>query len=65
MARKNEDGKLIIGVALFHGTVSVLWNATLSFNVLDGISLEQTKKITAILNENMLDISVNNGELDL
>jgi hypothetical protein len=45
-------------VELFHGTISLLKNATLSFNLLGGISLEQAKKITDSLNENVLDMSV-------
>jgi len=58
VARKNEDGRPIIRVELCHGTVSLLRNASISFNLLDGISLEQAKKITDSLNENVLDIAV-------
>jgi hypothetical protein len=59
VASNNEQGKPIIRLELFHGTVSLLKNASLSFNLLGGVSLEQAKKIADSLNENVLDISVN------
>jgi hypothetical protein len=58
VARENGDGKPVIRVELFHGTVSLLNNASISFNLLGGISLQQAKKITESLNENVLDIAV-------
>jgi hypothetical protein len=58
LAEKGEGGKPVIRVELFHGTVSVLKNATLSFNLLGGMSLEQARTIAESLNENVLDVSV-------
>jgi hypothetical protein len=58
VAEKGEQGKPIIRVELFHGTVSLLKNVTLSFNLLGGMSVEQAKKIADSLNENVLDMSV-------
>ena len=40
VARNNEQGKSIIRVEVFDGAVSLLKNASLSFNLLGGISLE-------------------------
>ena len=58
VAETGEGGKPVIRVELFHGTVSVLKNAMLSFNLLGGMSLEQARKIAESLNENVLDVSV-------
>lgn len=58
MAEKGESGKPIIRVELFHATVSVLNRATLSFNLLGGLTLEKAKKIAESMNKNVLDISV-------
>jgi hypothetical protein len=58
VARNNEQGKPVIQVELFHSTVSLLKNASLSFNLLGGISLGHAKKLADSLNENVLDISV-------
>ncbi len=58
IAEKDQSGKSLIQVKLFHGTVSLLNNTSLSFSVLGGISLEQAKKVAEILNENVLDICV-------
>ena len=58
VAEKGEGGKPVLRLELFHGTVSVLRDATLSFNLLGGMSLEQAKKLADSLNENVLDVSV-------
>jgi hypothetical protein len=58
VAEKGEQGKPVIRVELFHGTVSLLRHASLSFNLLGGMSLEQARKLAENLNENVLDISV-------
>ena len=57
-AREKEDGKPVVWVELFHGTVSLLRNASTSLSLLGGISLEEVKKITDSLNENVLNIAV-------
>lgn len=53
-----EGGKPIIRMEFFHNTVPVLKHATLSFNLLGGLSQEQAKKIADSLNENVLDASI-------
>ncbi len=58
IAENGKGNKPIIRTELFHNTSSVLAHATLTFNLLTGISLEQAKKIAESLNENILDASV-------
>ena len=58
IAEKGEGNKPVIRMELFHNTISVLNHATLAFNLLSGISLEQAKKIADSLNENILDASL-------
>ena len=58
VANKDEGGRPIITLQFFHGTVSVLNHATLSFNLLGGLTLDQAKKMADGLNENVLDASV-------
>jgi hypothetical protein len=58
VARRGEGGRPTITLQLFHGTVSILNHAALSFNLLSGLTLEQAQKLADALNENVLDASV-------
>ena len=58
VANKDEGGRPTITLQFFHGTVSVLNHAALSFNLLGGLTLEQAKKLADSLNENVLDASL-------
>jgi hypothetical protein len=58
VARKVEGGRPAIILQFFHATVPLLQHATLSFNLLGGLTLEQAKKLADTLNENVLDASV-------
>jgi hypothetical protein len=58
VAKTDDGGRPIVILQFFHGTVSVLNHAVLSFNLLGGLSLERAKKMADTLNENILDASV-------
>jgi hypothetical protein len=58
VAKADESGRPMIMLQFFHGTVSVLNHAVLSFNLLGGLSLEKAKNMADALNENILDASV-------
>ena len=42
----------------FHGSISLLRDAVIGFNMLGGISPEQAKKVADMLNEHILDLFV-------
>jgi hypothetical protein len=58
VAKKDEGVRPTITLQFLHGAVSVLNHATLSLNLLGGLTLEQAKKMADILNENVLDASI-------
>jgi hypothetical protein len=58
VAAEGQGGKPVIGVELFHGIVSVHTHATLSFNLLGGMSLERAKRMAETINDSVLDLSV-------
>jgi hypothetical protein len=58
VASKGGGGRPEITIQFFHGTVSILNHAVLTFNLLGGLTLEQAKKLADALNENVLDASV-------
>jgi hypothetical protein len=58
VAKTDDRGHPIITLQFFHGTVSILNHAVLSFNLLGGLSVEKAKKMADALNENILDASV-------
>jgi hypothetical protein len=45
-------------VQTFHGSISILSDALIGFNLLGGITQEQAKKIADVLNEHVLDLFV-------
>jgi hypothetical protein len=58
VARKDGSGRATINLQFFHRTSSILNYAALSFNLLGSLTLEQAKKLTDALNENVLDTSI-------
>ena len=56
VAAEGQDGKPVIRVELFHGTVSVPTHATLNFNLLGGLSLGKAKKMAETVNDSVLGI---------
>jgi hypothetical protein len=56
--RDAKDGKAQILVEPFHQTIAALSGAMLGFDLLGGTTLEQAKKVVAVLNENILDVFV-------
>jgi hypothetical protein len=58
VARKDASGRPTINLQFFHRTASILNHAALSFNLLGSLTLDQAKKLTDALNENVLDTSI-------
>ena len=62
--RDTEDGKPQILVERYHQTIAVLSDAVVGFDLLGGTTLEQAKKVVAVLNENVLDVFVTVKQTD-
>lgn len=58
VAGKRDGGRATITLQFSQKSVSLLNHATLSFNLLSGLTLEQAQKIAETLTENVLDASV-------
>ena len=52
------SGRTQIVLQTFHGSISLLRDAVIGFNMLGGISPEQAKKVADMLNEHILDLFV-------
>jgi hypothetical protein len=53
-----QDGRIVIEVRPHHDTISTLKGVQVDFELLNGISLEQAKKILDVLNENVIGVLV-------
>ncbi|MGB8011618.1 MAG: hypothetical protein WCF68_08390 [Terriglobales bacterium] len=53
-----QNGPIVIEVRPHHDTISALRGVQLGFELLNGISLEQAKKILEVLNENVIGVLV-------
>ena len=53
-----QGGPIIIEVRPHHDTISVLRGVQVGFELLNGISLDQAKKILDVLNENVIGMLV-------
>jgi hypothetical protein len=53
-----QDGGIIIAVRPNHDTISALRGVQVGFELLNGITLEQAKKIVDVLNENVIGLLV-------
>jgi hypothetical protein len=51
-----QDGGIIIAVRPNHDTISALRGVQLGFELLNGITLEQAKKVVDVLNENVIGL---------
>ena len=51
-------GPIIIELRLHHDTISALRGVQVGFELLNGISLEQAKKLLEVLNENVIGVLV-------
>jgi hypothetical protein len=58
VAGKRAGGRATITLQFSQEAVSLLNHATLSFNLLSGLTLEQAQEIAETLTENVLDASV-------
>ena len=58
VARKRDGGRATITLQFSQEAISLLNHATLSFNLLSGLTLEQAQKMAETLTENVLDASV-------
>jgi hypothetical protein len=56
--QQSSDGKPQIVVERFHQSIPALNNVVLGFELLNGTSQEQAKKIVGLLNENVLTVYV-------
>jgi hypothetical protein len=53
-----QAGSIIIEVRPHHDTISALRGVQVGFELLNGITLEQAKKILDVLNENVIGVLV-------
>jgi hypothetical protein len=51
-------GPIVIELRLHHDTISALRGVQVGFELLNGISLEQAKKLLEVLNENVIGVLV-------
>ena len=58
VARKRDGGRATITLQFSQEAVTFLNHATLSFNLLSGLTLEQAQKMAETFTENVLDASV-------
>jgi hypothetical protein len=58
VASKRNGGRATITLQFSQEAVSLLNHATLSFNLLSGLTLEQAQKIAETLTDNVLDAAV-------
>ena len=57
-AKKTSDGKPLVVMELFHETVPRLAGVTLAFEVLSGITLEQTRDLVEKINDQIIGVIV-------
>src|SRR5205814_8932755 len=56
--RKTSEGKPAIEMEMFHNTVPHLAAVTLSFEVLSGITIEQTRDLIEKMNDQIVEVAV-------
>jgi len=56
--KKTSEGKPLIVMELFHETVPHLSRITLAFEVLSGITLEQTRELIEKMNDQIVGVMV-------
>jgi len=60
-AIQTADGKTILRLELFHGTIALLAGATIDFELLTGTTLAQAKIAADAANERILSLVVTKG----
>ncbi|MGA7078599.1 MAG: hypothetical protein WBQ43_18305 [Terriglobales bacterium] len=55
---KRQNGPIVIEVRPHHDTISALRGIQLGFELLNGINVEQARKILEVLNENVIGVVV-------
>jgi hypothetical protein len=56
--RKNSEGKPVIEMELFHNTVLHLAGVKLSFEVLSGTTVEQTRNLIEKMNDQIVGVVI-------
>src|SRR2546429_223331 len=56
--RKTSEGKPVIEMEMFHNTVALLAAVTLSFEVLGGITIEQTRDLIEKMNDQIVGVAL-------
>ena len=59
-----QGGSIVVEVRPHHDTISALRGVQVGFELLNGITLEQAKKILAVLNENVIGVFVTTASDD-
>ncbi|MGA8152591.1 MAG: hypothetical protein WB952_16695 [Terriglobales bacterium] len=57
-AVQTADGKTILRLELFHGTIPLLAGATIDFELLSGTTLAQARSVADAVNERILSLVV-------
>lgn len=57
-----QAGPIILEVHTHHDTISALRGIQVGFELLNGISVEQAKRILDVLNENVIGVVVTSSE---
>lgn len=58
VVKESKDGRPQVIVQRYHESIPVLENIVLGFDLLGGTTVEQAKKVIALLNENVLNVFV-------
>jgi hypothetical protein len=53
-----QGGPIVIEARLHHDTISALRGVQIGFELLNGVTLEQARKILGVLNENVVGVVV-------
>ena len=61
---RNQGGPITVEVRPNHDTISALRGVQVSFELLNGITLPQAKKLLDVLNENVIGLQVTTGSDD-
>jgi len=59
-----QGGRIIVEVRPHHDTISALRGVQVGFELLNGITLEQAKKVVDVLNENVIGVLVTTASDD-
>ena len=59
-----QGGPIVIEVRPYHDTISTLRGVQVGFELLNGLTLEQAKKILEVLNENVIGVLVTTASDD-